>query len=286
MSSVIKYGIVATLVIWLLSLVTCTNHIQKDLTQKTTETLKAIGEQDFVVKANGRDLKIVLKDKTKDEQFNYEKTIKEKAKGVRKATVSSGALLSLEERGRKKLDEAGYDWARLNHKDYILTVSGDTIDANAPEMITKSLKELDGVSEVISEINVWEAYDFKTCQNELNSLLQSHIIEFEVDSAEIIKKVENENLLYQLSVIMRRCPESRIEISGHTDNTGDENYNITLSEKRALAVLDQLKQLAVHPERLNAIGLGSSRPLVANDTEENRQKNRRIEFKIKSVSEE
>ncbi len=286
MSSVIKYGIIATLIIWILSLVTCTNHIQKDLTQKTTEALKASGEETFIVDASGRDLTVTLKDKTSDEQFKYEKIIKEQANGVRKVTTRSASLLSLTERGRNKLDEEGYDWARLTHKDDILTVSGDTIDADAPKTIVKSLKELDGVGEVVSEINVWEAYDFKACQNELNTLSQSHIIEFEINSAEIIKKPENENLLYQLSVIMRRCPESKIEVSGHTDASGDENYNISLSEKRAQAILEHLKGLSVHPERLNAVGFGSSQPLVENDTEENRQKNRRIEFKVKSVGEE
>ncbi len=286
MSSVIKYGIVATLIIWVLSLVTCTNHIQKDLTQKTTKVLDTLGEQNFLVKASGRDLKVTVNDKSEDERYNYEKNITENTKGIRKLVLSSASLLSLEERGRKKLDEEGYDWAKLHHKDDTLTVSGDTIDADAPKRITKSLKELEGADKVVSEINVWDAYDSKACQNELNALLQSHIIEFEVDSAEIIKKVENENLLYQLSVIMRRCPESKIEVSGHTDNTGDENYNIALSEKRAQATLEYLKKLAVHPERLTAIGFGSSQPLVENDTEENRQKNRRIEFKIKSVSEE
>lgn len=286
MASVIKYGIIATLIIWVLSLVTCTNHIQKDLTQKTIKTLEDTGEQVFIAKASGRDLEVTLKDKTEDEQLKYEKIIQEKTYGIRKVTVGSAPLLSLEERGRNKLDEAGYNWARLNHADKILTVSGDTIDADAPKAITKSLEELEGVGEIVNNINVWEAYDLNACQNELNTLLQTHIIEFNVDSAKIAQNVENENLLYQLSVIMRRCPESKVEILGHTDNTGDEDYNISLSEKRAQATLEYLKQLAVHPERLSAMGFGSSQPLMENDTEENRQKNRRIEFKIKSVSEE
>lgn len=286
MSSVVKYGIIATLIIWVLSLVTCTGHIQEDLTQKTAKTLESagVGEEDFNIKASGRDLKVLVKDKTENERLEYERIINEQAKGVRVAKVDA----SLEERGRQKLDEEGYDWAKLSHnqKENLLTVSGDTIDADAPDKIVSHLKALDDAGEVISEVKVWPAYDSQSCQQALNTLSQSHIIEFEVDSAEIIKKLENENLLYELSVTMRRCPESKIEVAGHTDSSGDESYNIALSEKRAQAVLAYLKQLAVHPERLSAVGFGSSQPLVSNDNEENRQKNRRIEFKIIAIGEE
>lgn len=72
----------------------------------------------------------------------------------------------------------------------------------------------------------------------------------------------------------------KVEISGHTDNVGDENYNQLLSQKRAKSVVDYFFSKGISPSRVTQIGYGSKRPLRSNDTEENRQANRRIEFKI------
>jgi len=75
-------------------------------------------------------------------------------------------------------------------------------------------------------------------------------------------------------------PSTKVEISGHTDNVGDENYNRTLSQKRAQSVVDYFLSRGIASERLTQIGYGSKLPLQPNDTEEHRQANRRIEFKI------
>jgi OmpA-OmpF porin, OOP family len=75
-------------------------------------------------------------------------------------------------------------------------------------------------------------------------------------------------------------PYINIEISGHTDNQGNEANNLLLSQKRAVAVAAYLNQKAIAPNRVKTIGLGSKMPLFDNATEENRSRNRRIEFKI------
>lgn len=72
----------------------------------------------------------------------------------------------------------------------------------------------------------------------------------------------------------------KMEISGHTDAVGDEEYNKRLSQRRANAVLEFLKQNGVDPSVVEAKGYGETQPKVPNDTEENRRKNRRVEFKI------
>ncbi|MFZ5999049.1 MAG: OmpA family protein [Bacteroidota bacterium] len=72
----------------------------------------------------------------------------------------------------------------------------------------------------------------------------------------------------------------KVEISGHTDNTGTETYNATLSQKRAQAVAEYLVGKGVNSSRMTRTGYGSKKPMVPNDTEENRQRNRRIEFKL------
>ncbi|CAN5347700.1 hypothetical protein BH09BAC5_BH09BAC5_11040 [soil metagenome] len=69
-----------------------------------------------------------------------------------------------------------------------------------------------------------------------------------------------------------------ITITGHTDNSGDEQKNLTLSENRAKAVADYLIKAGVNPDRIRFEGVGSSRPVTANETPEGRAKNRRVEY--------
>jgi OmpA-OmpF porin, OOP family len=71
-----------------------------------------------------------------------------------------------------------------------------------------------------------------------------------------------------------------IEISGHTDNTGNEEQNKTLSEARAKAVADYLILKDIDASRINFLGYGSSKPIAPNNTDEGKQKNRRVEFVI------
>jgi OmpA-OmpF porin, OOP family len=79
---------------------------------------------------------------------------------------------------------------------------------------------------------------------------------------------------------MRENPQVRVEISGHTDNSGQPTYNKQLSQKRALSVFHYLTQKGIDKNRLVPIGHGSDKPLASNDSEEGRQQNRRIEFRI------
>ena len=69
-------------------------------------------------------------------------------------------------------------------------------------------------------------------------------------------------------------------ITGHTDTDGDDNTNQALSSDRANAVKDFMLNAGVAPTRLSAVGYGKTQPLVANDTSENKAKNRRIEFRL------
>ena len=72
----------------------------------------------------------------------------------------------------------------------------------------------------------------------------------------------------------------KIEISGHTDNVGEQAANLTLSKKRALSVVEYLNQHGITRDRIVAAGYGETKPVTKNDTEDNRQLNRRIELKI------
>jgi OmpA-OmpF porin, OOP family len=104
-------------------------------------------------------------------------------------------------------------------------------------------------------------------------------INFETGSAEItadsMSVVEKD-----AAAIKALSPGTKIEIGGHTDNTGDANFNTTLSEDRANAVKDQLTKLGVDGSTLTAKGYGSTKAIADNNTAEGRLKNRRIEFTI------
>ena len=79
----------------------------------------------------------------------------------------------------------------------------------------------------------------------------------------------------------RNCPTVAIEIGGHTDSEGTPERNQRLSDRRAQSVYDYLTRKGVEAKKLVAVGYGETRPLVPNDSAENRAKNRRIEFTVK-----
>ena len=83
---------------------------------------------------------------------------------------------------------------------------------------------------------------------------------------------------------MNDAPKLKIEISGHTDNTGSAATNESLSQQRASAVVAYLVTKGINTSRLTAKGYGSKKPIASNESESGRQQNRRTEFKITSNS--
>ncbi|GJM32167.1 MAG: membrane protein [Saprospiraceae bacterium] len=86
--------------------------------------------------------------------------------------------------------------------------------------------------------------------------------------------------LQELAATLKKYEDTDILIEGHTDSKGTEEYNLTLSRKRAQTVSDYLTQQGVRVTRLNTVGYGESQPLETNDTEAGRQSNRRVEVAI------
>jgi outer membrane protein OmpA-like peptidoglycan-associated protein/tetratricopeptide (TPR) repeat protein len=93
-------------------------------------------------------------------------------------------------------------------------------------------------------------------------------------------EVESKSELQKLLEFLALNPTVHIEISGHTDNVGNDELNQKLSENRAKSVYDYLLSGKIDPARLVYKGYGKSQPIAPNDTDENRAKNRRTEFKI------
>lgn len=101
---------------------------------------------------------------------------------------------------------------------------------------------------------------------------------FDFDSYEI--RDESITELRKVEKFLKTNPQVRIEISGHTDAQGSDEYNLKLSRQRAKAVYNYLVNRGISEQQMTFKGYGSQKPLVPNDTEENRQLNRRIEFTI------
>jgi len=105
---------------------------------------------------------------------------------------------------------------------------------------------------------------------------------FDVDKFEIKKESELE--LEKLVLLLRKFPFMKIEIGGHTDNTGDKAKNKALSFNRAKSVKEYLIAKGVEGTRLSAMGYGDTKPLETNDTDAGKSANRRTVFKVISVN--
>lgn len=104
-------------------------------------------------------------------------------------------------------------------------------------------------------------------------------IHFETNRAKI--KPKSFPVLDQVAATLQQYPEiTKMEIQGHTDSRGTEAYNLRLSQRRAQAVVDYLRDKRISTDRLVARGYGEERPIAPNDTEEGRALNRRVEMII------
>lgn len=103
-------------------------------------------------------------------------------------------------------------------------------------------------------------------------------IEFEYGKA--VVRDSSKQFIRDVAEAMKSRPTMRVEIRGHTDDVGGEEYNLKLSQARAQAVADELVLLGVQASRLMVVGYGESRPLAPNTSPENARKNRRTEFVI------
>ena len=104
-------------------------------------------------------------------------------------------------------------------------------------------------------------------------------IQFDFDRATIT--ADSDPVLVEVAQAMRDHPEIlHVEVQGHTDEKGGKEYNKRLSQRRAESVRQALIQKGIEPDRLSAKGYGREVPLDNNETDEGRQRNRRVQFKI------
>ncbi|PKL37813.1 MAG: hypothetical protein CVV44_15885 [Spirochaetae bacterium HGW-Spirochaetae-1] len=104
---------------------------------------------------------------------------------------------------------------------------------------------------------------------------------FEVDRAYL--KKESLDILDKLITLLKENKNLDVEVQGHTDSTGDSDYNQKLSERRADSVVEYMIKNGISPERVDSTGFGEKKPIAPNNTEEGRSRNRRTEFFFKRV---
>ena len=117
----------------------------------------------------------------------------------------------------------------------------------------------------------------RTAKNKLNLTMPSNIT-FGFDSATLTPQAQQ--ALNSVGRVLNKYPASQIAITGHTDDTGSDSYNLKLSQERASSVASYLAQSGVAMGRMNTSGMGESQPKVPNTSEANRAQNRRVELTI------
>jgi len=203
-------------------------------------------------------------------------------------------------------------------KDYII-LTGQILDAKTRHPLDGSVKILDLETQAvkaraIKSIQHFEFYHifytppapfgmagsarnylFNTQEVKVSTPLTGHVIQKDILLKDLSEAVDlkvffdfNQAILKPASYFdleaaynfLSDYPDLRIEVSGHTDNVGTEEYNLALSQSRAEAVKTYLVSKGISDQRVEAVGFGPRRPRAANDSEENRALNRRVEIRV------
>ena len=112
----------------------------------------------------------------------------------------------------------------------------------------------------------------------------SIMLNVEFDTAKAVVKDKYHDDIKRVADFMKAYPKTNAAIEGHTDNVGNAEYNLDLSQKRANSVRQYLiNKFGIKASRITATGYGLTKPIASNDTEEGRQKNRRVEAVLETV---
>jgi len=154
------------------------------------------------------------------------------------------------------------------------TPAGASVDKNGCELDSDGdgvVNSMDKCPDTASGVPV----DQKGCELEPEYKLEG--VTFEFDSATI--STASTAKLNEAATILKRKTGLKVEVAGHTDSKGNDNYNMGLSERRAQAVADYLIAHGVNGSNLTIMGYGETQPVADNATDAGRAANRRVELR-------
>lgn len=183
--------------------------------------------------------------------------------------------------------DAGEDTDELDHLAYLVNQQVEIARARAAEETAlarieelgqaRSQMELEQTRARAAELERQLA-ELQARETERGYVLTLGDILFDVDEAALTPGGVQQ--VTRLAEFMREFPDRSVVIEGHTDSTGDESYNLQLSERRAQAVGDLLIRQGIDPARMASRGYGEQYPIASNDNAGGRQQNRRVEIVI------
>ncbi len=167
-----------------------------------------------------------------------------------------------------------------------MRVSGSTGDKEASARIAQLLADKLGEAqkfdiEVVYEEKLDPIAGLPTpeeCEAEIAEITASNKINFEPGSATIDPSALG--IIDDIAEVLKLCGDLKLEIQGHTDSQGRESMNLELSQDRAQSVLNELRARRVLTANFTAKGYGETKPIADNKTEDGREANRRIEFRL------
>ena len=197
-------------------------------------------------------------------------------------TFSQASHIETDLAGRvaEQLKREKISWVNVVAHGQDIELSGNAPHYKSRDRAVEVAANVWGVTDVVNHIRLLGAKG--TCQEEFDTSLQRESIRFTKGSAYIDPL--SFPLLERLAVIARNC-QTRIQIAGYTDSSGDKVKNVKLSERRAKAVRRYLIASGTNGARVTAAGYGAANPVADNNTEEGRRLNRRIEFRVMGESE-
>lgn len=201
-----------------------------------------------------------------------------KVKDAETGTAVGGAGIKVVDAAKKELTgttdaQGGFRFELVTPGDAQVTIDAEGYLA-ATEKVDIKVRQDNAV-----ELNIRRKPKNASVQLTQKEIVIRQQVQFAVDSAVILPA--STGLLSEIADVLIKNPRvHKVEVQGHTDNTGDPNRNLRLSEDRANAVVSWLTSHGVGSERLVAKGYGDQKPILPNVTETNKQRNRRVQFVI------
>jgi len=176
--------------------------------------------------------------------------------------------------GLKGIEGAGFSFSDGN---FVLTgtVPSETMKNRIGTEVSRALAPI----QVHNNLRVIAPAAAKLTPRDLQKFFDSQPIEFHFGSFLLTKR--SRQILDRAFDLLKQVPEANFVIEGHTDNIGSHDYNMRLSRSRAISARLYLLEKGIKPERLTVKAYGETKPKADNNTEAGRQRNRRVEFRLK-----